>query len=621
MVKTILLTIPYIMASAPEQFNQKAAELMDKTDIIASEPHALQALIDPFHPYKGEANGAAAESIPAMLQKQLQDEAAKGWPLACLPRPWLMPLEEVEAQDKLSNAQKHTLPSIAVPDVVIAGPNALIPEVYFSVYAEQDIDSVPPTSSIASSLIRDSLSDSINVLDFNRNAAARFLVDVDCYFADGTFIKRATPFDELKNQPSNRSTWKPEDVAVDTVFSQLYHLPKPEHKTVYYHALLTEACKQAPAAVAPSLGRAIRYLYRNNTRMDLELSYRFMNWFAHHLSNFGFTWKWVEWQDDCSLSQSDPKLWFLKGALDKEVRLSFAQRIQKTLPEPYLYLVGPEKEKDTPDFKYSNSGTTKSKVHNASGANNAIDTPFAKEGQEIAQLIRRKNADEDFEPVFEAIQSQASEQALDPIITSTDVFVTAICWVGSKSLSHVLACIERSKGRLDSLASNSDAARTQILASVLAYWSAHPGIALSIIEKLLNYSIITPFSVASYVLSADTSSALLYEPHMYELLANTVVKVTSRVRQVLTSPDADSDTKEQETKAMRDLFRTINDSLSSWAGGSKDELMEQGDGSSDEEGMVRRWGQRWLRVFNRSAAMEEAFIMEANKDKMDTNGN
>lgn len=356
LVKIILLTIPYIMATMPDQFSQKAAELMEKTDIIASEPHALQALVDPFHPEGKQDAATGSPSLCMLLQKQLQTEASKNWELACLPRPWNMPLEDVELQDKISNPPKHVLPSIAIPATVIAGARPLFPEVYFSVYADQEAESVPPPTSIASSLIRDGLSDTINILNFNRHVTARYLMDLDCYFAEGTFVKRATPFDELRNFPSDRSTWKPEDVAVDTVFSQMFLLPKPECKLVYYHSVLTEACKLAPAAIAPSLGRAIRYLYRNSPRMDLELSYRFLDWFSHHLSNFGFTWKWAEWTADAGLSSLHPNIWFLKGALDKEVRLSFAQRIQKTLPPEYQPLIDPEKEKDVPDFKFANPG-------------------------------------------------------------------------------------------------------------------------------------------------------------------------------------------------------------------------------------------------------------------------
>ncbi|KAL5094275.1 hypothetical protein Trisim1_008372 [Trichoderma cf. simile WF8] len=603
-VKIILLTIPYIMAAAPGQFQQKAADLMDKTDIIASEPHALQALVDPYHPDPSSESATTSLSLCMLLQKQLQAEASKNWELTCIPRPWNMPLEEIEAQDKLANAPKHALPTISIPSTVITGPRPLFPEVYFSVYADQEVESVPSTDSVASSLIRDGLTDTINGLHFNRNATARYLIDLDCYFADDTFLKRATPFDELRNAAPGRSTWKPEDVAVDIVFAQLFQLPAPEHKLVYYHSVLTEACKLAPAAIAPSLGRAIRYLYNNSPRMDLQLSFRFLDWFSHHLSNFGFTWKWAEWSEDCSLSDLHPAKWFLRGALDKEVRLSFAQRIQKTLPEPYQPLIGPEKEKDVPDFKFNNS-----------------DTPFSSEGQEIGALLKRKAPDEEFQPIIEKIEAEASERALDPVVASTDVFMTAICWVGSKSLSHVLACIDRSKERLLKAANSSPAAQNQVLAAVMAYWHAHPGIALSIVEKLLNYSILTPASVVRWALTdaspVDGANAgeALAQPHIFELVLNTVTKVSFRVRQLLASPDADEEGRKNEIKAMQDLFGLLNDLLVSWAGGNKDELMEMGDGSSEPEALIRRWGQRWLRVFKRLGAIEEAFVIEASKEK------
>ncbi|KPM41569.1 hypothetical protein AK830_g4945 [Neonectria ditissima] len=604
LVKIILLTIPYIMAAAPENFKQKAADLMDKTDVIASEPHALQALVDPYHP-EGKADSPGASlSVCMLLQKQLQAEAANNWELACLPRPWQLPLEDIEAQDKLTNAPKHALPAIIIPDTVVAGSRPLFPEIYLSVYSDQEVPSVPAVTNVAASLIRDGLTDSINILNFNRNVTARYLMDLDCYFAEGTFVKRATPFDELRNIPAGRSTWKPEDVAVDTVFSQLFQLPTPECKLVYYHSVLTEACKLAPAAIAPSLGRAIRYLYRTSPQMDLELSYRFLDWFSHHLSNFGFTWKWAEWAEDTQLPDLHPCKWFLRGALDKEVRLSFAQRIQKTLPEPYLPLVGPEKEKDVPDFKFKNP-----------------DTPFSKEGQEIGALLRRKAPDEEFQPIIDSIQTQATELALDPVVASTDVFMTAVCWVGSKSLSHVLACIDRTKGRLLDAGSASDAARAQIISAVMAYWHAHPGVALSIVEKLLNYSILTPFSVIDWALVASTPAngtnggESLAQSHVFELVSNTVAKVTGRTRQLLVSPDADEETRTKEATATKDLFRAMNDALASWAGGNKDELMEGGDGTSDREALIRRWGQRWYRVFKRMGAIEEAFAIEAAKVK------
>lgn len=260
---------------------------------------------------------------------------------------------------------------------------------------------------------------------------------------------------------------------------------------------------------------------------------------------------------------------------------------------------------------------------------NRPDTPFSAEGLELGSLLRKKATDEEIQPTIDAIQAQATERALDPIVTSTDVFVTAMCWVGSKSLSHVLACIDRSKVRLTDAGTASPAARAQIISSVMAYWHAHPGVALSIIEKLLNYSILTPFSVADWAILADSAShrgspgAALAQPHIYEAIFNTVSKVTARVRQVVAAPagaeGADEETRAKEVADMTELFRTINDALESWANGSKDEVMEN-DGASDEA-LIQRWGQRWLRVFRRRAAVEASFVAEASKDKMAVDGN
>lgn len=290
LVKIILLTISYAMASSATGLEERAMALLEKTDIVASTPHTLEVLVDPY-PGDDETNIHEPKSVIGLLQSQLQAEASQQWLLKCIPRPWKSP----DSEENLVAGQLHTLPGIAVPSPVAPGVRPRLPEIYLSVYADQDPRTIPPEDDIASSIVRDSIVDTINILDYNRNIAAKSLIDLDCYFTAGTFVKRATPFDKLREVDDEKSKWKPEDIVVDAVFSQLFQLPTPEHKLVYYHSVLTEACKIAPAAIAPSLGRAIRYLYKRLDSMDLELSYRFIDWFSHHLSNFGFTWKWTEW--------------------------------------------------------------------------------------------------------------------------------------------------------------------------------------------------------------------------------------------------------------------------------------------------------------------------------------
>ena len=241
------------------------------------------------------------------------------------------------------------------------------------------------------------------------------------------------------------------------------------------------------------------------------------------------------------------------------------------------------------------------------------------------QLIRKKAGDEEIQSIITSIEKQAKEHGVeDPMLPSTDAFVTSICFVGAKSLSHVLSCIERNKERLLAIGPQSSRARNQIVTSVMEYWADQPGIAINIIDKLLNYTILTPLSVIEWALVENLSAGnILARTEIYEMVAATIGKVTNRLRQIVAArvqpglyePQLSviDDTLHREKADMQALFRVTEDSLVSIANGSNDEQMERGDGSGalSEDGILRQWGCRWLRVFRRKAAVEEAFIAEA----------
>ncbi|EME43505.1 hypothetical protein DOTSEDRAFT_174369 [Dothistroma septosporum NZE10] len=621
LVKIILLTIPYLVAaSKDESMLQKVAELLEKTDIIASATHALEALVDPYPTSsENEEKAMTCASVISLLQSQLNEEANNGWKLNCIPRafdPSFKPgvkkeIKEVDGNEEINDngevpdPVKHAFPAITVPSPVQSESRNLLPELHFSIFADQDIESVPSTSNIASSLLRDTIVDTINLLDFNRNIVAKYLTEIDCFWTKDTFVKRSTTFDKLRDIQDGRPTWKPEDIVIDAIFSQIFQLPTPEHRLIYYHSLITESCKISPGAVAPTLGRAIRFLFRNIDQMDMELSYRFMDWFAHHLSNFEFRWKWTEWEGDVDLPDLHPKKAFINGALDKEIRLSFAKRIRETLPTVYHHLIPASKEKDMPDFKY-----------------NSDATPFAKEGREVLAALKKKAPEEEVQRILDSVHEQATAMSFaDPLVPSTDIYTTSILSIGSKSLSHVLSTIDRCKDRLLSIGQQSEAARRQIIASVIDFWAEHPGTAVNIIDKLLNYMIITPMAVIQYALHdrMDRGRALA-SSQIYEMVSITMFKVTNRVRQVLRERNNMSlpfDQRKQidealprEREGMRELFAAIEDAVSAVANGAQDEMIERYDGDSAERDMIILWGNRWTRVWRRKAAVEEAIVGE-----------
>ena len=297
-VKIILLTIPYAIASGGNRFHEKAQELLSNTGIVASNTLPVESLI---HAYDSESEDKVMSyhNVIGLLQQQLTNESQSGWKLSCIPKFHAEALQRKNPDGiVLEEPPTHAFPTFTIPSPVNPGPKPLFPEAYFSLFAKQEIMTVPTLNDIAASLIRDAIVDTIDQLDFNREAVAKFLVDLDCYWSLDTFSKRGTALDQFRQEDGDKDhkvLYKPEDMVIDAIFSLLLKLPAPEHKLVYYHSLITQCCKVAPAAIAPSLGRAIRVIYKSLHAMDLELGYRFLDWFSHHLSNFEFRWRWTEW--------------------------------------------------------------------------------------------------------------------------------------------------------------------------------------------------------------------------------------------------------------------------------------------------------------------------------------
>lgn len=199
--------------------------------------------------------------------------------------------------------------------------------------------------------------------------------------------------------------------------------------------------------------------------------------------------------------------------------------------------------------------------------------------------------------------------------------MTAILSIGSKSLSHVLSTIDRCKERLLAIGPQSEEARRQIITSVFDFWSDHPGTAVNIVDKLLNYTVVGPINVIEWALRDNMDRGRgLARTQIYELISITMFKVTNRVRQLVAhrnNVDVAFYERQQvdellprERQATRDLFAAIEDAVRGVAEGSNDEMIERYDGGEEEEAVVKAWGERWARVWRRKRIVEEAIANE-----------
>lgn len=242
----------------------------------------------------------------------------------------------------------------------------------------------------------------------------------------------------------------------------------------------------------------------------------------------------------------------------------------------------------------------------------------------LLSQLRKKAPAEEVQVTIDRIHEQATEQGIaEVLVPSTDAFVTAICRMGAKSLSHVLSCIERGKDRLLEI-SNHEIARRQIVASVVEYWKDQPGVAVRIIDILLNYTILAPMTVIQWVFDSHMGAGeALTQSWVYEMVSNTVVKVTNRNRQIASArlqkglPQEQIDMVEatlaKDRDNAREMFKYIEDSMRGVAEGSTDGLLEkQTNGALTEEEiqLIKAWGKRWHTVFLRKAQVEESVVGE-----------
>lgn len=226
--------------------------------------------------------------------------------------------------------------------------------------------------------------------------------------------------------------------------------------------------------------------------------------------------------------------------------------------------------------------------------------------------------------VIDEIQTKAAENGVtDTRVPSADAFMTGICRAGAKSLSHVLSCIERGKEQLLKMANESEAARRQITKSVVEYWKDQPGVAVRIIDILLNYTILTPMAVVQWVLGDNMGAGeALSKAWVFEIVSNTVTKVTKRNRQIALARLQKNLGEEQMTLVAntlatdrdnaRELFRYIEDSVNAVGRGNAILLvkMNSGEISEDDGKLIRAWAPRWSTVFRRKAQVEESVIGE-----------
>lgn len=131
---------------------------------------------------------------------------------------------------------------------------------------------------------------------------------------------------------------------VEGVLSCLLAVPSPSPPAVYYGCVFMDLCKARESRLPIKLLAAVEALFMEASALTPESFDRLTEWFAYHLSHFGYKWNWDDWAvyaDPVMVDKFPHRATFCRDVLARCVRASYVARIQRELPKEMGFFFPP----------------------------------------------------------------------------------------------------------------------------------------------------------------------------------------------------------------------------------------------------------------------------------------
>jgi nuclear cap-binding protein subunit 1 len=179
-------------------------------------------------------------------------------------------------------------------------------------------------------------------------------------------------------------------------------------------------------------------------------------------------------------SEAHSHVW-LQDVLEKIVRLSYWDRIRKTLPDEFAALMPP---KVAPVLKY------------------AAEREGTAEAKQLEQRMREKTV---ADAVLALVRDEWGAKLAED--EKLDIVLHCVLSLGAKSFSHLLNTVERYLPLLRALVTSA-ASRLATLRAVHDFWQNSPQHLLIIADKLMTYRLVDHFSIVAFLFSPELHPAL-----------------------------------------------------------------------------------------------------------------
>ncbi|KAI9205151.1 armadillo-type protein [Polychytrium aggregatum] len=416
---------------------------------------------------------------------------------------------------------------------------------------------LPATGTIARFILDDITSDIIHLFPHNHRECANYLL--------------ALP-DFLNTQYIEEHNYIPLETTIECLYCELVKLPRSQEKSVYYAMLLGNLCRNAKDKAPSIFARALKILYaRLDSRegahagTDVESIKRLGEWFAHHLSNFGFIWKWHDWEPAIQ-DPTSAQFVFIRETLERCIRLSYYERVKEAVPESFQsgeFPIFPS-EAPAPVFVYED-------------AEQCGDAETFALATELLAAMNKKKPIEEVEAILLRISRHGSGMSIDnENAMSTDdaytdgngaqlvrdVFLQCLLSNGCKSFSHILNIIERYLVVLQKLNRTSEA-RLHSTAIIANFWRHNTQFLEIVLDKMMNYRVIDPSSIISWVLSEEVLAEHYSRWFIWTTLKNILSKINLKSEQIQIKLAATRNRDEFSTnEESLQLVQTLENSLS-----------------------------------------------------------
>ncbi|KAL7310634.1 Nuclear cap-binding protein subunit 1 [Mucor circinelloides] len=525
-VYIILATIPWCGKELSERCPADLDQIFKKIEIYMQR-RGDKPVLDILKQYNGIQYDSAKEDLLAHIWTLVQDLQNRSWDLPFFPKPYRWFDKEFTA------ALQHDVPRITVPhhtpSMTYIGPvstmKLLVDE------QGNSLPNIPNHQSIEYFILQEIISDTMNLFEVNRKDCARYLLSISTSF-DPSFFKSSPPPSSSDDKPdaakaeamdedTDSGKWNLSDLLVEAIFSQMLRLPLPPVRQVFYSCVFIELCRAESGTFPMALGRGIKTLFDRLAYMDVECIARLWGWFSHHLSNFGFQWDWKAWSSVLTLDPNHPQACFIRETLEKEIRLSYYERIKSIIPEEFHALV--PSAAPAPNFAYKD-----------------IKDPLHAQAKVVIESLRTKKTADEVRTILDKYKEEVrattgvDEQEQNQRVR--EMFVQCLLLVGSKSFSHILNVVERYLDVLRFVNATPDG-RLHTVQIVASFWEHNTQFLGILLDKLLNYRVIDPASVINWIFETNQLQ-FAGRAFIWEILKNTLSKVNSRVVQVKAKLDS-----------------------------------------------------------------------------------